>query len=385
MDVGERPEELKAFREALGSQAQPDSPLTQSLQNEFGVEDRVRVRDGRGGATKVILTHPSGAYAEVYTKGGNVVSWTLANGGEVFYVPEKANFKKHAPTDGGNPIVFPQFGAGGERPGSVQKANPKMTDDGFASKMDWRVVQTGTFRSEDGTLCPFLVLETADDEVTRSVFPHSFRLSMEISLEHSSLRIKTTVANVGASDFEYALGYKAHVAVNDTREGEVYYVGFDDCIILDNELHPTKPRVRFTNQLPLMDEQCFKLTEKTDRVYLNAHDMTTGVEVGTGCTVFVQNLSGEDGCVDRAVFSPWDESPQNYRWFAGLGIGNFGKLRVAQPDSKFSTEICYTVSDTAPSIDIRRNLATLDKLNALNGHNRPKFDLSDADLPTDLQ
>lgn len=384
-DAGRTTQDVEVFRDALGSVAQADSPITQTLNKEFGVEGRVRVRDGRGGATKVLLTHPSGAYADVYLKGGNVVSWTLANGGEVFYVSEDATFKKHAPTDGGNPIAFPQFGVGGERPGSVANANPKMPEDGFANKMEWRIGETGTYTSEDGSNCPFLTLEATDDDSTRAVFPHSFKLSMEISLEYSALRIKTTVQNTGASKFEYALGHKAHVAVNDTREGDVYYVGFEDCVMLDNMAHPTKPRVRFTNNLPALEERCFRLREKTDRVYLSTDHHDTGVEVGTGCTLYAQNLSGESGCIDRAVFSPWEESPQTYRWYAGLAIGNFGKLRIAEPDSKSSVEVQYKIVDKTPSLAIRDEVAMLEKVNARAALTRPKLDLSDTDLPADLQ
>ena len=384
-DAGRTTRDVEVFRDALGSVAAADSPMTQTLHKEFGVEGRVRVRDGRGGATKVLLTHPSGAYADVYLKGGNVVSWTLANGGEVFYVPEDATFKKHAPTDGGNPIAFPQFGVGGERPGSVANANPKMPEDGFANKMEWRIGETGTYTSEDGSNCPFLALEATDDDSTRAVFPHSFKLSMEISLEYSALRIKTTVQNTGASKFEYALGYKAHVAVNDAREGDVYYVGFEDCVALDNMVHPTKPRVRFTNDLPVLEERCFRLREKTDRVYLSTDHRDTGVEVGTGCTFYAQNLSGESGCIDRAVFTPWEESPQTYRWYAGLAIGNFGKLRIAEPDSKSSVEVQYKIVDKTPSLAIRDEIAMLEKVNARAALTRPKLDLSDTDLPVDLQ
>jgi len=385
-DAGEQPHELEGFRTALTSGSNGgDSPMTQTLNKEFGVAGFIRVRDGRGNATKATLTHPSGAYADVYLRGANVVSWTLASGGEVFYVEEGASFKKHAPTDGGNPICFPQYGAGGQRAGSVHKAYPKMPQDGFASQLEWRLTESGKYVADDGTPCPFVVLETTDDDYSRSVFPHSFKLSMEISLEYTALKVKTTVHNTGPNMFEYALGYKAHIAVTDAKEGDVYYVGLDDCVVLDNELHPTKPRVRFTSDLDPLEEKCFRLHGKTDRVYLNANDAETGVEVGTGCTVFVENVSGEAGCVDRAVFSPWDTSPNTYRWYAGLGIGNFGKLRIAKPDSKSSTEIRYHVVDSTPSVRIREEIEQFERVSALNALARPKFDLSTSDLPTDMQ
>ena len=35
------------------------------------------------------------------------------------------------------------------------------------------------------------------------------------------------------------------MAVNDSKEGDVYYVGFEDGMYLDRAAHPTKTRVRF--------------------------------------------------------------------------------------------------------------------------------------------
>ena len=386
-DAGRTAADVEAFIADLSGDAKGDSPVTQTLNKEFGLSDGatpfVRVRDGRGSLTKVTLTHPSGSYVDVYLKGGNVASWVLASGGEVLYVPDDASFKKHAPTDGGNPVCFPQFGAGGERPGSVGAA--KMPEDGFANRMEWRIGETGTYASSDGTSCPFVTLELTDDDSSRAAFNHNFKLTQEISLEHNALKVKMTCANTGSTAFEYAIGRKAHIAVSDVREGDVYYVGFEDCVVLDNCLHPTKPRVRFTKDLDAMSERCFKLDGPTDRVYLATEDLATGVEVGTGCTVFAQNLSGERGCVDRAVFNPWEASPKTYRWYAGLGIGNFGKLRVAEPDTKSSTEIQYKVVDSTPSIGIREDFELFEKVNARNMFARPKIDLSNAELPDDMQ
>lgn len=372
IDAGKQPHEIEAFIGAMGSSA--DSAMTQALQKEFGVADRVRVCDGRGGATKVQLMHPSGAYADVYLKGGTVCSWVLASGGEVLYAPEDSSSflggarkggAGNEPFEGGIGVTF---GADARR------------DASFVSHAEWRIVETGASP-------PFVTLELTDDENSRSnSFPHSFKLTQEISLDtHNSLKVKTTCTNTGATTFEYALGHNAHVAVSDAREGDVYYVGFEDCVYLDHKLHPTKPRVRFTKDLDTMSERCFKLTAPTERVYLCTDDRATGVEVGTGCTVFAQNLSGEAGCVDRAVFNPWEQSPNTYRWYAGLGIGNFGKLRVAKPDSKVATEIQFKVVDTTPSVRIREQFEILEKVNLRNALSRPKIDLSDAELPSDMQ
>ena len=120
-DTGRSMTDVETFVDALVSEeeeSESTSSVTRALNEEFGTgRGAVRVRDGRGGATKATLTHPSGAYADVYLRGGNVCSWVLASGGEVFYVPERADFKKHAPTDAGNPACFPTEATAGSRVG----------------------------------------------------------------------------------------------------------------------------------------------------------------------------------------------------------------------------------------------------------------------------
>ena len=97
------------------------------------------------------------------------------------------------------------------------------------------------------------------------------------------------------------------------------------------------PRVRFTDETE--DQEWLQLNGLTDRVYINTHN-DTGVEVGTGCTVFLRDMSplGVTGFSDRAVFNPWKENDKdNYRWYAGLAIGAIGKLIRIEPETKHTS------------------------------------------------
>ena len=52
----------------------------------------------------------------------------------------------------------------------------------------------------------------------------------------------------------------------------------------------------------------FGLDKATDRVYFRTQNKT-GVETGTGCTVYARNLNSADeqDFLDRAIFNPWKE------------------------------------------------------------------------------
>ena len=148
-------------------------------------------------------------------------------------------------------------------------------------------------------------LEIADTEATRAIWNHNFHVLMEISLDHAGINVSMQVKNTGETKaLVYAAALRSHVAVADAKEPSTNYVGLEDCVYLDNTLHPTKPRVRFTDQEE--NQEWLHLDAPTDRVYLNTQN-DTGVEVGTGCTVFARNMcaAGVDGFGDRAVFNPW--------------------------------------------------------------------------------
>jgi len=136
------------------------------------------------------------------------------------------------------------------------------------------------------------------------------------------------VENTGSQCFEYALALKPHVAVTDIEQPCVKLVGLDDCVYLDYILHQTKQRVCFASG---GSGNTSRLKGPTNRVYLNSK-RPTGVEVGTGCTVYVHDRTVQSmrGCTDRVVWNSWE--PDSFRWYAGLGIGTLGKLVRLEPE-----------------------------------------------------
>ena len=358
------------------------SSETMSLCKEFSIAGYVHVLNGRGGLPKVTLSHPSGSCLDIYLLGANILSWTLPSGGEVFYTPDGIVFSEENPIDWGTIFCFPQFGEGEDR-GTLADKFP-LPFDGFAKSLSWTITQTGLHEDKHGT-CPYVIIELHDSEATRAVWNHSFHLTMEITLEHAALNVSLSVKNTSSNDvLECSAAFKSHVAVMDVEDLSTNYIGFDDCIFLDNTLHPTKPRVRFTG-----DERkhgCLKLTGPTDRVYLNTKN-DTGIEIGSGCTVLLRNTChlGTSEFNDRAIFNPWNESdPKNYRWYSGLAIGAIGRLLRIDPDDTHSSSIRLEVKDNSQQI-----ISTLEesdqKLASDPNSSWPKFNVPAETLPRDLQ
>ena len=354
-----------------------------ALNREHAIPGSVRVTDGRGGLPKVTLTHPSGSCCDVYLHGANILSWVLANGGEVFYTPDGTDFTDFSAIEWGNPFCFPQFGVGGERAGAPLGEN-SIPVDGFVKEMKWSIVDTFLDEDKHGEF-PRVTIEVFDTEATRAMWNHSFHLVMEISLEHTAINVSMHVKNTGSEPFECAAALKSHVAVADIEEPTTSYVGLEDCVYLDNTLHPTKPRVRFTDETE--DQEWLQLDGPTDRVYINTHN-DTGVEVGTGCTVFVRDMSplGVAGFGDRAVFNPWKENGKdNYRWYAGFAIGAIGKLIRVEPEAWHTSEVRFEVVDMVRTQSIQKRKDVHEKHALRKMTERPKYDLLADELPSDLQ
>ena len=375
-------EELKSKNQLFGKEVDDVSSLndevkslavsseeTQVLNREHHIEGFVAISDsGRSGARKVLLTHPSGATCEIYTKGASVASWTLPNGGEVLFTPDFSDFKTEAPKDAGLSYNFPHWD-GFDLHRMRNSKNGEDEEDFNIRQMNFDILDTGIrelWNPEDNTYTanPYVTIYTTDDDQSRKKWnDNAFQVTLTFTLEFDALNISHSVENknnntnsnnnnvengessstssnnnnnnnVGSTtedessnlDFEYASGYRGHVRVADLTAvpPRAYYLGLDDCVyfdMTDTEETGGDPQVKFTKDLDEYDEKCFTLKEKTERVYANVKRDSTMLEIGTGSSVVIEDYDrfaigydypDEETAMkqtgnwhDRAVFSYW--------------------------------------------------------------------------------
>ena len=373
-------EELKSKNQLFGKEVDDVSSLndevkslavsseeTQVLNREHHIEGFVAISDsGRSGARKVLLTHPSGATCEIYTKGASVASWTLPNGGEVLFTPDFSDFKTEAPKDAGLSYNFPHWDGFDLHRMRNSNLHGKDEEDFNIRQMNFDILDTGIrelWNPEDNTYTanPYVTIYTTDDDQSRKKWnDNAFQVTLTFTLEFDALNISHSVENknnntnssnnnvengessstssnnnnVGSTtedessnlDFEYASGYRGHVRVADLTAvpPRAYYLGLDDCVyfdMTDTEETGGDPQVKFTKDLDEYDEKCFTLKEKTERVYANVKRDSTMLEIGTGSSVVIEDYDrfaigydypDEETAMkqtgnwhDRAVFSYW--------------------------------------------------------------------------------
>ena len=397
------------------------SEETQVLNREHHIEGFVSISDsGRSGARKVLLTHPSGATCEIYTKGASVASWTLPNGGEVLFTPGLSYNFPH--WDG-----FDLF--------AKKKGSDETKDDSFTMNFD--ILDTGIrelWNPEDNTYTanPYVTIYTTDDDDSRKKWnDNAFQVTLTFTLEFDALNISHSVENKNTInnenndvleiettvkeklDFEYASGYRGHVRVADLTAvpPRAYYLGLDDCVYFDmiDKINGEKvdPQVKFTKDLDEYEEKCFTLTEKTERVYANVKRDSTMLEIGTGSSIVIEDydrfaigydypdeetaLKQTGNWHDRAVFTYWkskeNKNDESYRWFSGLGFGNIAKLVKLKAGQTQTHTARLVVRDATLSESIIRERDAKRSYEAVEREfsKREGYNMEGAELPTDFQ
>jgi glucose-6-phosphate 1-epimerase len=139
------------------------------------------------GIAALRLNGPRGASAVVSKLGAQVLSWITPDGRERLFLSDKAVFDGSVAIRGGVPICWPQFAGLGDLP-----------KHGFVRTRTWQV---GAQRS--GGDYALATLELEDDEATRALWPHAFRLELTVMLEADRLDLELSVTNTGGAEFAF--------------------------------------------------------------------------------------------------------------------------------------------------------------------------------------
>src|SRR2546429_1571713 len=248
---------------------------------------------GKNGMPTVLLSHPSGASADVYLNGAHVTSWIPADGREVLFMGKTAAFAPGDPIRGGIPVVWPQFANLGGLP-----------QHGFARKTEWQIAET-TDSSDDPSSVKLLL---ADDHRTRELWPYHFRTELTVTIDEKSLQVKLDAFNTGDELFSFTAALHTYLAVADIRETAIR--GFTGKWYLDKTQggNETKDEAK---KLVISDE--------TDRVYLKAPKKVEVEDRGNSRRVEIRAA----GFKDAVVWNPWAEKVTG---FIGLDTEDYMRM-----------------------------------------------------------
>jgi glucose-6-phosphate 1-epimerase len=157
----------------------------------------------------IVLHGDDGAILRVQPYGAHVTSWITPGGGEQLYLSERTALDGRTPVRGGIPVIFPQFAGEGPLPRH-----------GFARTQPWQVAEVAATGPS-----PYAVLELADNEVTRAVWPHAFLAQLRAELGDGSLRVSLTIYNPASSPFSFTGALHTYLHVTDAFAATVEGLG----------------------------------------------------------------------------------------------------------------------------------------------------------------
>ncbi|MCB1875287.1 MAG: D-hexose-6-phosphate mutarotase [Chromatiales bacterium] len=127
----------------------------------------LRFEKGPGGLI-VAVVETSSCKARVSLLGGQLLDYAPAHSENLIWLSRTAKFGEGKAIRGGVPVCWPWFGP--------HPDDPKLPQHGFVRNRFWRVEASGS--DDQGE--PWLTLALEDDHETLTLWPHRFRLELEI-------------------------------------------------------------------------------------------------------------------------------------------------------------------------------------------------------------
>uniref|UniRef100_T1J3U6 glucose-6-phosphate 1-epimerase n=1 Tax=Strigamia maritima TaxID=126957 RepID=T1J3U6_STRMM len=234
------------------------------------------------GGNVVVLDRGNNTTLTVHIHGATIVSWRV-NNQEQLFVSKQAVFDCKKPIRGGIPVVFreislAQFGHWNVGP-----------QHGFARISRWNVEKPPT-RLETGDV--EVIFSLVDNEATRSVWNHGFKLTYRLLLREKELHLNVGVINTGANDFLFHVLLHTYLKVPDVSKCLI--MGLHGCMYVD------KARDGAVYQ---ETREAVNIEEFTDRIYQNTPDehIMNNVVGGRKMRIHKYNFP------DTVIWNPWVE------------------------------------------------------------------------------
>ncbi len=236
----------------------------------------INIVAGDNNLPKVVLTHASGASAEVYLHGAHVTSWVTAAGEELFFISRLSEFAPHRPIRGGIPLCWPQFSGQGPLPAH-----------GLVRLEDWELASSET-RADDSLVATLRLSETA---ATLALWPHPFTVELTVTLQATALTVQFRATNTSSDTFTSQLAFHSYFRVADINQTAVR--GLHEVMYLDamNEMKPT-----------LENGAEIRFAEEIDRVYLKTPDTLQIIDEAKNRTITIEK---SEDMPDAVIWNPW--------------------------------------------------------------------------------
>lgn len=245
---------------------------------QYEIEDELEFVEIEHGFTYIEINNAR-AHATISTYSGQVLSYRpKGQARDLLFVSDKAYYEEGKAIKGGIPVCWPWFG-----PDPEDRGRPAH---GFVRNRQWQVAASESLA--DGSTK--VVMSLTDSDETRGIWPHPFRLNIEITVG-DSLRVELVTHNSGDKPVAVSQALHTYFQVGDI--GKVSVLGLEGADFIDK----VDDSARKTQTGPVT------ITGEVDRIYTGVTGELVIDDVSLGRKIHISSK----GSSTAVVWNPWAE------------------------------------------------------------------------------
>ncbi|MGB5716007.1 MAG: D-hexose-6-phosphate mutarotase [Gammaproteobacteria bacterium] len=247
--------------------------------SQYEIEDELEFVEIEHGFTYIEINNAR-AHATLSTYSGQVLSYRpKGQPHDLLFVSDKAYYEDGKAIKGGIPVCWPWFG-----PDPDGKGRPAH---GFVRNRQWQVSASESLA--DGSTKVIMSLTESDE--TRGIWPHPFRLSIEITVG-DSLRIELVTHNSGTENVTISQALHTYFQVGDISKVSV--LGLEGAEYIDKVDDSTRK----------IQTGAVTIDAEVDRIYTGVTGELLIDDASLGRKIHITST----GCSTAVVWNPWAET-----------------------------------------------------------------------------
>lgn len=254
------------------------------LNQQFAIENHLQIIEGEGGFA-FIKIHNAKADALISLYGGQVLSYRKAQQPELFFLSDKAYYQSGKAIKGGVPICWPWFGNDPQNKGRPAH--------GFARNSEWQLAATEQLVNGDTRV----ELQLGPNELSRSLWPHEFLLSLEVTVG-DELALQLTTHNKDTQAFEITQALHSYFALESIDALRIS--GLENLTYLDKAKSNTGAEQK-TQQGEIHIEG------EVDRIYLRAPEKINLKHIAPSHSADASISLQSKNSATAVVWNPWQQ------------------------------------------------------------------------------
>ncbi|MEE9529563.1 MAG: D-hexose-6-phosphate mutarotase [Syntrophobacteria bacterium] len=283
------------------------------LNQKYGIRDQLVFAERPGGFIVAEIKNPHGE-ATVALHGGHIMSFRPRDHEPVLWLSSNSHFKTGKAIRGGIPVCWPWFA---DHPTDTDKPAH-----GFVRAAAWSVSESEKLEDESTRLKLFI----ADSEETMKLWPHRFRLEIDITVS-DVLRTKLISTNVDNKPFRF--GGALHSYFNISSISNIMIKGLEGCPYLD-KVDQGRRKVQ---------DGSVSVKSETDRIYLDTKADCIIEDSGMHRSIGIS----KNGSRTTVVWNPWIDKAREMKDF---GDGEYKSMVCVETANAGTDVISLAPGDT---------------------------------------